>query len=224
MIRWAALVVIASIGIVGCEGSSLDWRDSVSRKVEQGNRHFAEGRLDEALASYRDAQIDAPTAPEVHLNIGEVLYRQRKYQDAEEAFAAAEATGDSRLRALAAYNAGNSQFRQQKLDKAAESFQRALEMDPNDMDAKFNLELVQRLLNQAAQRASGDQKGDPQRATVSEWAQRRARQAETLAQQGKYLEADQLMQRTIEAEPAAAARFGDFAGRLSDLANVFKER
>lgn len=221
--RMSMLVIVvgmASLGLVACQNPSLDWRDPVSRKVAQGNRHFAEGRVSDALTSYRDAQIDAPAAAEVHFNIGHALYRQRKYEEAEEAFMAAEAKGTKELRARAAYNAGNSHFRQQKLDKAAESYQRALELNPGDMDAKFNLELVQRLLNQAAQRAADAQKGDPQRPKVSEWARRRAHEAEALAQQGRYVEADQIMQRTIHAEPAAGELFGDFAERLSDLASI----
>lgn len=215
-----ARVVLAALVcalLAGCEGSS--WRDPVSRKVDKGNELFARGQVNDALDAYRDAQIDAPEDAQVHFNIGDALYRQRKYDDAEQAYTTAAAKGDELLRAQAAYNVGNVQFRRQELDKAAESFQRALELNPDDMDAKFNLELVQRLLNQAAQNATAQRHSE--RPNVSEWAQRRAREAEALAQQGRYAEADQIMQRTIRAEPATAAAFGDFAERLHDLAGIF---
>jgi Ca-activated chloride channel family protein len=215
------IVALIALTAFGCEGTRLDWRDPVSRKVDRSNRQFAEGRLDEALVSYRDAQIDAVEAGEVHFNVGDVLYSQRKYEDAEEAFTVAQAKGGRGLQARAVYNAGNAQFRQDRLDKAAESYQRALELDPGDMDAKFNLELVQRLLNQAAQRAAGKQGQNSQRPKVSEWARLRARQAESLASQGRYAEAQRIMERTLEAEPAAAAEFRDFTDRLSDLARIF---
>ena len=221
MKRLLPVVALMALSTFGCEGTRLDWRDPVSRKVDRGNRQFSEGRLSEALISYRDAQIDAADAAEVHFNIGDVLCRQRKFGDAEEAFTTAQAKGDRRLQALAAYNAGNAQFGQNRLDRAAESYQRALELNPDDMDAKFNLELVQRLLNQAAQQAAQGQKEDPQRPKVSQWARSRAQEAEALAMQGKYVEADRIMQRTLEAEPAAATEFRDFADRLSDLAGIF---
>ena len=211
---------LASLWCVALSGCGLDWRDPVARKVELGNRKMTEGAPGEALNAYRDAQIDAPDDPRIHFNIGDALYHQRKYEDAEKAFAEASSRGQDKLRAPAAYNAGNALFKQNKLDKAAESFQRALELDPGDRDAKFNLELVQRLLNEAVQRAENQKsQGSPPRA--SQWARERAREAESLARQGYYVRAHRTMKRTIEAEAAAAAEFGDFTNRLGELAEAF---
>jgi tetratricopeptide (TPR) repeat protein len=40
------------------------------------------------------------------------------------------------------YNLGNSAYRQGRLEEAVELYKRALELDPDDRDAKFNLEFV----------------------------------------------------------------------------------
>ena len=218
MIRLAVAVCCALVA--GC--GSADWRDPVSRNVSTGNERFAEGDFDNALAAYREAQIDDPEGQRVHYNIGDVLYRQGIHEEAGEQFEKARAGADRSVQAWAAYNQGNNYVRQNKLTDAAESYQRALELNPGDMDAKFNLELVQRLLNQAAQEAEQKQQQEEEQ-RLSEWARRRARQAEDLAHEGRYAEANELMQHTVQAEPAAASRYGDFAARLGDLARAFGE-
>jgi len=208
--RWIAALV-ACLALAGC------WRDPVAGKVSRGNQHYAAGRFAEALAAYRDAQIDAPDDPRISFDIGNALYRQGTYPEAEQAYARALAAGDTVVRAMAAYNTGNSRFRQGNLSGAAESYEQALVLDPGDREAKFNLELVQKLLERAAQQSG--QGGNPPRA--SDWARRRAEEAEGLARQDRYAEADEIMRRTLAAEPAARAEFGTFAERLHDLVTIF---
>ena len=207
-------VIFLCTAALGCNG--LHWHDPVAEHIARGNAALAQGKFDDALAAYRQAQIDAPEDARVHFNIGDVLYRQKQYAQAEQTYRQALAGAGRQLRAKAAYNLGNAQFQQGKLTDAAESYERALEIDPHDMDAKFNLELVQLLLNRAAQEA-----GQRERPRASEWARRRARRAEALSRQGRYIEAERLMRRTLQAEPAAKAEFGDFASRLHDLAQIF---
>ena len=42
------------------------------RSTREGNERYQEGKLDEALQSYTQAQVDHPEAPELHYNIGNV--------------------------------------------------------------------------------------------------------------------------------------------------------
>jgi Ca-activated chloride channel family protein len=170
------------------------------------------------LIRYRDAEIDAPKDTRIQFNMGNVFYRQGKFEEAEAAFVAATLSGDDISKADAHYNIGNSHFKLNRYDKAVESYQRALELNPGDRDAKFNLELVQKLLNRAAENA---QSGPSQQRKPSSWARDRMREAESLAQQGKYGAAHQIIARTFQTEPTAAGEFGDFAGRVSDLRAVF---
>jgi len=217
MTKWIA---IACCGLlVGCDG--LGWRDSVSRNVDAGNEHMVHGEFDNALAAYREAQIDAPDDPRVHFNIGNVQHRQGVHEEAGEAFTKALTGRDSAFRSMASYNQGNNYVRQNKLLEAVDSYQRALEQNPSDVDAKFNLELVQRMLNQAAEEAEAKEEQQAEQ-RVSEWARGRASRAESLARQGRYSEAETIMRRTIEAEPAAQARYGDFSARLGDLVEALE--
>ncbi len=103
---------------------------------------YEAGAWTQALEGFTDYQVERPEDPGVTFNLGSVHYRMRNYQEAEKAFAAAAVGADRQLREQALYNLGNTAFRQGKLQDAVELYKAALEIDPDDEDAKFNLEFV----------------------------------------------------------------------------------
>jgi len=134
------------------------------RKTEAANEHYLAGELDLALAGYTEAQVAAPEAAELHYDIGNVLYRQADYAGAAEAFERALVSAGPGLQPRVAYNLGNAQFRQQEYSKAAESYRHALESVPGDADAKRNLELALRALEQQSRSKSEPQPSPPEQA------------------------------------------------------------
>lgn len=131
---------------------------SAHRKTEEGNRYYDVGEFDEALAAYTEAQVHAPESPGLHYDVGNVLYRQDDYEGAAEAFTRALLSATPDLAPHAAYNLGNSRFQQQDYKAAVEAYRRALEAHPGDIDAKRNLELALRALEQQEQQ---EQEGEP---------------------------------------------------------------
>jgi Ca-activated chloride channel family protein len=127
------------------------------RKVEEGNRLYAEGQLDDALRAYTEAQVSAPDAPELLYDIGNVLYRNDDLISAEEAYAKALASAPPAWAGAAAYNHGNALFAQERFEDAAASYRRALEFDPGDVDAKHNLEIALRRVQQEQQQQQDQQ-------------------------------------------------------------------
>lgn len=114
----------------------------------------AEGGGDRASALY-DAGLKA--------------YENEDYKSAKDHFTKAqsaltdEAGGmpDSK-KALAAqiqFSLGNTYFRQKQLKLAAEAYKQSLRLDPANLEAKYNLELLQMMLAGGA--GGGDGKGDP---------------------------------------------------------------
>lgn len=214
-----SLAFVAMAGI-GCGAGDLLSQNSASTKVRNGNEFYARGDFDEALIRYSDAEIDAPDDARIRFNVGNALYRVAKFPEAEAAYLSVTTRGDELLKADAHYNLGNALFRQGRFDRAAESYQRCLELNPADMDAKFNLELVLKMLDRAAQQA--EPSGSTQQRS-SNWARERMKEAEGLAQQGRYGAAVTVISRTFQAEPVAASEFGDFATRVRDLRGIFGE-
>ena len=125
--------------------------------VTAGNRHYAEGRFEEAHEQYLEALRAAPDSPIVPFNNGNALYRTDEFQRAMEAYRQAADSGDPAVEGQAWYNLGNAFFRQQQLEPALEAYKQALRRNPADVDAKHNLELA---LEQLQQQQPSDQPRD----------------------------------------------------------------
>lgn len=135
MIRaWTAAVALAAI--VSPLGGTAH------RKNEQGNRRYEEKAYDESLRAYTEAQAAAPDSPELHYNLGNVLYRQENWSGAGEEYGRALLSAAPSLAPSAAYNLGNARYREGRFEEAAQAYRQALGWRPDDMDAKRNLELA----------------------------------------------------------------------------------
>ncbi len=130
-------------------GSSLLWAvacGDAALSNEAANGRFAAGDYAGALAAYRDLQADMPDAPELAVNSANALHKLGEYPRALPEYGRAIEGKDPRLRAIAQYDRGNTLFRMGRYEDARDAYREALRLDPTDRDAKFNLEIVQRLL------------------------------------------------------------------------------
>jgi len=143
MTRSVALVLLAGVsGLLGGEAH---------RRTEQGNAKYLEGENDAALEDYQKAQAVAPEAPQLHYDLGNVLYRQENWAGAAEAYERALGAAGPNLAPRAAYNLGNALFKDEKYDEAIKAYMRSLKAAPQDADAKHNLELALRALKEQQQ-------------------------------------------------------------------------
>ena len=124
---------------------------SARSSVEEANRLYAEGRYAEAQVKYLEALRADPSSPVIRFNEGNALYQSQEYQRALEAYRDAIESGDPGLAPGAWYNVGNSFFRQQQLEASIEAYKQALRIDPNDDDAKHNLERALQQLEEQEQ-------------------------------------------------------------------------
>ena len=121
-----------------------------------GNEHDAAGRYAEALAAYRAAAVEAPEDLRLHLNAGRALHALGRFEDAMSETARALSEAGPALSALAHYNIGNHRLAAAGLLEARNAYVAALLLDPADRDAKFNLELVNLLLESGAAPAGAE--------------------------------------------------------------------
>ena len=110
--------------------------------VDDGNEAFVQGNFNDALQSYRKAEVDAPDEPEPYYNTGNVLIRQQENEDAARHLQQALKTADPELAADIAFNLGNAHYEVGDFDAAAEAYIESLRFDPGAPDAKHNLELA----------------------------------------------------------------------------------
>jgi tetratricopeptide (TPR) repeat protein len=81
-----------------------------------------------------------------------------------EAYERAIESGDPALASAAWYNLGNALYRRQQLEQSLEAYKQALRVNPNDADAKYNLERVLEQMQEQEQQQEqqSDQSQDQQ--------------------------------------------------------------
>ena len=153
MTRSLALVLAAGLStLVGGEAH---------RRTEKGNALYRKGENDSALSEYQKAQTVAPEAPQLQYDLGNIFYRQENWAGAADAYQKALGAAGPELSSHAAYNLGNALFHDEKYDDAVKAYTRALKTAPQDGDAKHNLEMALRALEQKKQQQQKQQRQKP---------------------------------------------------------------
>jgi len=136
--------------------------DSPEGRNRRGNRLYREGRFDDALTEYRGAQVLAPELSVLAFNAGNALFRKGALPDAIREYGNAALSDDNLVSSSALYNAGNAFLQAGQIDTAVEAFKGALKLNPDDQDAKHNLEVALELLEQQEQEQQEQQDQDEQ--------------------------------------------------------------
>jgi Ca-activated chloride channel family protein len=139
-------------------------------------KDYKQGDYTGAEKEYSTAVQDQPKQPELQFNLGSAAYKARDYAKAADAFEATLKSTDVPLQQSAYYNLGNTQFRiGQESEKAkpedaiktwqqaVKSYDAALQIKPDDADAKFNRDLVQQKLQQLQQQQQQQKQQDQQK-------------------------------------------------------------
>jgi tetratricopeptide (TPR) repeat protein len=108
--------------------------------MRQGNGLYSRGKYDEALSRYQMAEVLEPDATAIHYNLGNALFRLGRYQEAARELELVMIDKKPERRANAVYNTGNVAFKAGQLDPAIKAYTAALAINPNDKQAKQNLE------------------------------------------------------------------------------------
>ena len=116
--------------------------------VKKGNENFQGKRYQSAIDAYRKVQVKNPDSPEVLYDLGTALYKVDTFQESSKNLETAAKARDPKLKAQSLYNYGNAQYRLGNFEKAIESYKKVLDIDPNDKDAKYNLEFLQKKKSQ----------------------------------------------------------------------------
>jgi Ca-activated chloride channel family protein len=132
------------------------------KKVMEGNRLFSEEKYDEANNKYQDAMLEDPGSPVIQFNVGDVLYKKNSYEKAMEAYQKAMDSDDPLFQSKSYYNIGNTLYRNGKLPESILAYEQALKLNPDDQDAKYNLEFVRNKLKENADKQQQQPQQDQQ--------------------------------------------------------------
>ncbi len=126
-----------------------DTSDYFKNSEQQGKEALESGNYQAAIDKFQDAYRK-----------GVACYKAAKYAEAEELF---KQSTRPEVACQAKYNLGNALAQQLKLKEAIQAYEEVLKQKPDHIQAKENLELVKKLLEEQKQNPSSDQNDDQQK-------------------------------------------------------------
>lgn len=130
--------------------------------IRKGNEYFNSAYSDstkkdtadfsKAEVSYRKAIEKKPESFDAAFNLGDALYKQKKFKEASNQFQTlASNQKDKQKLAQTYHNLGNSLLQSNKLEESIEAYKNSLRSNPEDMATKYNLAFAQDKLKKQKQ-------------------------------------------------------------------------
>ena len=147
--------------------SSILFAQKEASDVRRGNREYNKQNYTEAEVNYRRGLEKNKNGYEAHYNLGDALFKQDKYADAQAEFETAakmlDKKEDKTRYAKTMHNIGNCHFAQQQYDKAVAAYQESLRANPADNDTRYNLVKSMQMLQQQQQQQQQNQQNQDQK-------------------------------------------------------------
>ena len=169
--------------------------------VRKGNREYRKQNFTEAEVNYRRGLEANKDSYEAHYNLGDALFKQDKYADAQAEFETAakmlDKKADKSRYAKAMHNIGNCNFAQQQYDKAVAAYQESLRANPKDNDTRYNLVKAMEMLQQQQQQQQNQQQNQDQQQQQQQQQEQNQDQQQQQQEQQQQSE-DQMDKETAE--------------------------
>lgn len=147
------------IGFIFLLFSSKSFSQNVNTYISKGNEYYLGLQFDLAETQYRQALDKQPANAEARYNLANALMQQKKYKAAIEMYEGVTTADNNNLKAAAYYNAGVSYSKQKDLPNSIEAYKAALRINPNDKEARENLQKALNELKQQQQENNKKNKG-----------------------------------------------------------------
>ena len=121
---------------------------SISIGADKGIEHYNNNEFEKARQYYESILMDRNDDHAANFGLGTTAFQQQDYAAAMKGFETALGTDDDKLKSSAYYNMANILAQNQRLEESLAFFRKSLELDPSDLDAKINYELIKFQLQQ----------------------------------------------------------------------------
>ena len=174
---------------------------SAYRDAADGVKAYEEGDYSGAADEFRGALMTEPESPLLRHDIALSLYKLEEYEKAlEELNRALESAETEKMRADVHYDMGNVYFQTDSLTRAILHYQKALELNPEDADAKYNLELARAILKEFSEKKQQQNQQQKQQKQQQQDDQQKQDQQKQDQQEQKQQEQEQQEQQQDEEE------------------------
>ena len=129
--------------------------------IREGNRYFKKEKFENSEMAYRKALEEKKVSKMAEFNLGDALYRQKKYEEAGHQFEAAASNDAVKSNSAKAFhNLGNSYLQAGKVDESINAYKDALRRNPGDLGTKYNLSYAQMMKKKQDQQKQQNDKND----------------------------------------------------------------
>ena len=112
-----------------------------NKTIAEGNNYYRRQQYDKAQSAYEQALRNAPNNKIAKFNLANTLIKQNNQPDAEKFLSELNVNeNDPDIRSKAIYNQGVIFTQQKKLEQSIESYKATLRVNPNDKEARENLQ------------------------------------------------------------------------------------
>jgi tetratricopeptide (TPR) repeat protein len=114
--------------------------------IRSGNELFEGEKFENSEVEYRKALGKKINSYEAGFNLGDALYKQKKYDEALKQFQtlAVNEKDPEKLGHLF-HNMGNTLLESKKIDESIEAYKQSLRFNPNSQETKYNLEYARQM-------------------------------------------------------------------------------
>jgi len=162
---------------------SLTYAEDYIDLVKKGNDAFNNKDYKKALEYYHYAETEIPESPELEYNMAGALTEDGGYEQAVDKYTKALNTSDLSLEAKTHYNLGNTYYWMKDYQNAIKSYENCLKIAPDDMDAKYNLELARKMLKEQIKPEQQQQQQQQQEQQNQEQEQQQQQQEQNQQEQ-----------------------------------------
>jgi tetratricopeptide (TPR) repeat protein len=186
---------------------------TVNKLKKVAESAYADGDFDSAISTLKTLTDSLGVNEDpVLLNLANSYYQKQDTSNAIQYYARVVGSDQSKLRSTAYQQIGVILQQQNKLNEALNNFKLALKSDPSNEDARYNYELLKKIISEQQQEQE-DQNKDIK---PSEYAKRLKQQADNLAAQFMFSQALQIMQMGLKEDETVAA-YNQFISKLNDV-------
>ena len=171
-----SIAIVSGIGFLGANtGLAQDTTDSI-KAINSATQQLAEGNVEEALQGFDSAAEASADNHTLSYNRGIALYRNGDIEAARAQFVNALNSTDSTLAAKSWFNLGNCDYSNalagaeqdrpaaiKSLKNSIQKYRRSLRLNSDDTDARANIELAARLMNQLQQQEEQEQQQEQEK-------------------------------------------------------------
>ena len=124
---------------------------SISIGADKGIDYYNNNEFEKARQYYESVIMDRNDDPAANFGLGSTAFQQQDYASAMKGFETALGTDNDKLKSSAYYNMANILAQNKRLEESLAFFRKSLELNPSDLDAKINYELIKFQLQQQQQ-------------------------------------------------------------------------